>query len=319
MQERNKISIIIPVYNVEDYLDECILSVVNQTYRNIEIILVNDGSTDRSKEICEKYAVLDNRIIVINKENGGLSSARNAGISKATGEFISFIDSDDYIETTMLDSLRQIIEKYNADIVECSFFDRFTNNTNHVTEMSQKEALHRYISSSYYYPNVSVCNKLYRKEVVSGLRFPEGRIHEDYLYQCQAICRCNKFIFVDTSFYNYRVRENSITHKRFDKKDFDKLTIYKERTSFLRQWGDEESVDLSSAEEFVILFSLFWKASINKMSESEEIKTELLERKEEFNKLNFSLKRRVIYRLFYFNPHMYIWVRNVLDKFIKKF
>ena len=124
---KEKITIVVPIYNAEKYLERCIKSILDQTYENLEIILVNDGSTDKSLEICEKFKAEDNRIIIINKENGGVSSARNKGIDAATGKFIIFIDADDYIEKEMFEVLEEDLFKNNVDISMCGFRTVYVN------------------------------------------------------------------------------------------------------------------------------------------------------------------------------------------------
>jgi len=127
MNEKNKISIIVPIYNSEKYLKRCIESILKQTYTNIELILINDGSEDKSLEICEEYKKNDERIIIVNKENEGVSVARNIGIEKATGELISFVDADDYLEATFLQELLDIMEKYNVNYVACGYNTVYDN------------------------------------------------------------------------------------------------------------------------------------------------------------------------------------------------
>ena len=124
-----KISVIVPVYQVEEYLEKCIESIINQTYKNLEIILVDDGSKDKCPSICDRYQKMDNRIVVIHKENGGLSSARNAGLDIATGELVTFVDSDDYIEADMLAVLASILEDYRCDISVCFWKEVFRDGT----------------------------------------------------------------------------------------------------------------------------------------------------------------------------------------------
>lgn len=311
---RNMISVIIPVYNVEGYLEECLESILNQTYKKLEIILVDDGSTDNSGRICDKYKKLDERVIVIHKINGGLSSARNCGLQIAKGEFIAFVDSDDYIDLHTYEETLGCMLKYNCDIVEFRICGRDIDSNEKVIEMDKDEVMYKHISSDFEYPNVAVWNKLYKENVIRNLRFPEGKIHEDYMFQCVALKNCKKYIFLNQSFYYYRIRENSITHTNFSVKDFDKLNIYKERTNYLRNFDDENLVSLSISEEFVILFSLYWKAYISKMDESKILKEELISRKKEYKQAPINRKRNVIYSFFYISPKLYIVIRNLVEK-----
>ena len=276
---KNMISVIIPVYNVEEYLEECLKSILHQTYKKLEIILIDDGSTDKSGKICDKYKKIDSRIVVIHKTNGGLSSARNYGLKIAKGEFIAFVDSDDYIDIHTYEESINCMLKYNCDIVEFKICGRDIDSKKKVIEMDKNEVMYKHISSDYEYPNVAVWNKLYKGNLIKNLRFPEGKIHEDYMFQCVALKNSVKYIFLNESLYYYRIRENSITHANFSVKDFDKLNIYKERTDYIRSLDDEYLVSLSIAEEFVILFSLYWKAYIAKMDEAKKLKEELINSK----------------------------------------
>ena len=138
-----KISVIVPIYNVEQYLRKCIDSIINQTYKNLEIILVDDGSWDNSPRICDEYAKRDNRIKVIHKKNGGLADARNTGLKMITGNYISFIDSDDYIEKTMYEKMIKVILKYNADIIECNLNYKYGNQLITMTEGYKTQEFNR--------------------------------------------------------------------------------------------------------------------------------------------------------------------------------
>lgn len=208
------ISVIVPVYNVEQYLEECIESILNQTYQNLEIILVNDGSTDHSFDICRNYEARDSRIIVQNKENGGLASARNAGLDIATGEYISFVDSDDTIEETMYEDM---MEKFNADktvdIVVCGF-KRYDDITGDVYSIEMTDNSWQEITSSnigqVLYLNPGVWNKLYKVKLFENIRFEEVRLAEDLLLFVDTLGNTNKIQRVQKVLYNYRVRSNSL-------------------------------------------------------------------------------------------------------------
>lgn len=209
------ISVIVPVYNVEKYLDECVESIVNQTYKNLEIILVDDGSTDNSGKICDELAKKDNRIHVIHKENGGLSDARNVGIDVSTGDYIQFIDSDDYIEHDMIEFLVSNIIKYNADISICSnyIFDEeecINQSTGEVCLYNRLEILQEVLLDEKI--RCYAWNKLFRKELFKEIRFPKGKILEDILTIPKLFEKANTVIFNDVAKYYYRQREGSILH-----------------------------------------------------------------------------------------------------------
>ncbi|CAI9430269.1 hypothetical protein MSHRCOH1_08710 [Candidatus Ornithobacterium hominis] len=222
---KDLISVIIPVYNVEEYLVECINSVLAQTYTNLEIILVNDGSTDSSGEICREYAKKDNRIILIEKENGGLSDARNAGLDVCTGKYISFVDSDDIIHPGFISLLYKYIsydtivacDRFNIkDSSEITYID--TENTK-VFNYTNEDILHDFYSFKITYP--SVCNKLFPYSVFKKLRFPKGLIYEDsYIFPYIYTNKYLNFIKLNLPLYYYRYNPNSITRKKLTEKNY---------------------------------------------------------------------------------------------------
>lgn len=177
-----KISVIVPVYKVEPYLRKCLDSIVGQTYRNLEIILVDDGSPDNCGEICDEYAERDERIRVIHKKNGGLSSARNAGLKLATGLYIGFVDSDDWIESDMYEYLLKGAQRSGSDITMCSFSSDTKTSSQKVGYRSEQllnnsSAMWELLKDAETSNNV--WNKLFRRELIEGIFFPEGRVYED--------------------------------------------------------------------------------------------------------------------------------------------
>lgn len=216
------ISIIVPVYNVEKYLKKCIESILSQTYQNIEIILVDDGSEDNSGAICDQYAAEDARIVVIHKKNGGLSTARNAGIDRSNGDFISFIDSDDYVSEDFCKILLQAILNENADMVICNFLS-VDENYNLIQEnnvnlpiknscVNHDEFMKGYCGEfGWYY--VIACNKLYKKSLFDELRYPVGKQHEDAFLIHRLVYQCNKIACVSRPLYYYVQRKGSIMSK----------------------------------------------------------------------------------------------------------
>ena len=228
--EKNiKISIIVPLYNVEEYLEECLESIRNQTYTDIEVILVNDGSTDGSKQICERFCQVDSRFRLINQENQGQSVARNRGFKESIGQYIMFIDSDDVINTNVLEVLLPYM-KPDVDIVECgmtrdkeSFFLNKIPTT--VFEGNSKEAILNCIA----FRTVKFCafTKLYRREIVEKIPFLEGYIYEDVFTGINYLNHIRKIIVVDYIGYYYRVRPNSTMTKSFNEKNLDIFPIGK--------------------------------------------------------------------------------------------
>lgn len=211
------ISIVIPVYNVEKYLDECIQSLQKQTYTNIEIILVDDGSTDNSGMICDKYAKTDFRIKVIHKQNGGMSDARNVGIDNATGKYIQFIDSDDYFKEDLIESLYKDICENNADIALCSHYivtgNNITTDATYEKRMyTREEVIQEFLLDTKI--RAYVWNKLFKKSLFDEIKFPVGRVFEDQLIIPKLFAKADKIILNDIPLYYYRQREGSVLHNQ---------------------------------------------------------------------------------------------------------
>ncbi|MCT4287903.1 hypothetical protein CMU71_15445 [Elizabethkingia anophelis] len=209
------ISVIVPVYRVEEFIHECVDSIIAQSFSNLEIILVNDGSPDRSGEICDEYAQKDKRIKVIHKANGGLSDARNMGLSVATGEFISFVDSDDIINPDFIQILYTNIG--DADLSFC-LFKEFSDNeiiTYNLVEIKSLDIIssQRMLSElfQYHYPaSVIACSKLYKSSLWNNVRFPKAKVHEDEFVIHEILDQCDFISFVEAELYYYRKREESI-------------------------------------------------------------------------------------------------------------
>ncbi|MEA5007115.1 glycosyltransferase [Clostridium tyrobutyricum] len=246
-----KISVIIPIFNVARYLCKCINSIINQTYSNLEIILVDDGSTDNCGFICDNYSLKDNRIKVIHKENGGLSDARNTGLDKATGDYVSFIDSDDYINKEFYLTLVNMIIKYNADIAQCEFlkvYENYSNkydlksyNDDNITVLSNKEALNNLFNENYV-NTVVVWNKIYRRKLFKNIRYPKGKVHEDEYTTYKLLFNAGKIVSTSKKMYYYLQRSNSIMGKGFNIKSLDKLEAYHHQVIF---YNDKKLFELA--------------------------------------------------------------------------
>ncbi len=217
---KDLISIIVPIYNVEKYLNKCIESIVNQTYENIEIILIDDGSNDNSGIICDEYAKKDNRIIVVHKENGGVSSARNKGLKIAKGEWISFVDADDWIEQTFCQTLLNKVTQEQADIALCGY-NRITDNRIEKINANNQEV---FLDSNEYLvkslnpqTGFGFCHmKLIKKEVLKSISFNERiEVGEDALFNIQLSTYIKKAVFLKQPLYNYRINNQSVV-KRYD-------------------------------------------------------------------------------------------------------
>ena len=242
------ISVIIPIYNVKNYLDKCIESVINQTYENLEIILVDDGSTDGSEKKCDEYLDRDKRISVIHKENGGLSDARNHALNKISGKFVTFIDSDDYIDLRMIETLYKLIEEYEADISCVSFLRVFESRQGRnvtfpfqIATYSGNEA----IEDMLYKKSVdtSACGKLYKASDFNEIRYPLGMIFEDWGTTYKIFHNKNRIVCSSEKMYFYVQRSGSLVHDNFSKKRFDRIVIAKQ----ILDWANEECVELIDA------------------------------------------------------------------------
>ncbi len=238
------ISVIVPVFNVEKYLDDCITSLLNQTYENIEIILVDDGSTDSSPSICENYAKKSNKIKIIHKTNGGLSDARNAGLKVAKGDYIAFVDSDDYVHPEMYTFLLKAIQEYDCSMATCKFT---RNEENFSKPLEYKEISKKYISSTTAMNDIGLVwvtawNKLYSKELLDCFKYKVNCYHEDEFAIHELLYKAETIITLDAPLYFYRVTPNSIINsKDYDKqikKIKDSQEAFKSRIDFIleKQW-----------------------------------------------------------------------------------
>lgn len=228
--EQDKISVIIPVYNVEKYFSTCMETVLNQTYKNLEIILVDDESTDNSGKMCDEYAKKDSRVKVVHKKNEGAASARNAGLDIATGEYIGFIDSDDFVELDFYEVLYKCIIEENADLAMCRLVDCY-GTIEKVEKKVQKyvwnteEAIKIVLEAKL--TSVTPVNKLYKKFIFDKLRYESCNTAEDAEIIIDILMKCKKIVFLDDEKYFYIHRENSVTTRKFDKeRGYDVIYAY---------------------------------------------------------------------------------------------
>lgn len=279
MKQEDLISIIVPIYNVEKYLNACIDSIINQTYKKIEIILVNDGSTDNSNKICLEYCKKDNRVKLINKKNGGLSSARNTGIDNATGQYICFVDSDDVIDINYINYLYNGIFSTKSDI-SCCKYKRFVDGTeielNGSNQISNLNVIKNrdYIINTFYQINqelysVSACNKLYNINIFEKIKFPEGKLFEDLAIVDDLISKVNKIAVIDNELYYYRITKNSITTSNFNSKKF---VVLEHCKRYLEKYKDDKemynaTLNLLFSREYEILANMKIAKYIDKNNE----------------------------------------------------
>lgn len=238
------ISVIIPIYKVESYICRCIDSVLGQTYANLEVILIDDGSPDRCGEICDHYKLLDHRIIVIHKTNGGLSEARNVGIQKAKGKYITFIDGDDWVHFQYLEKLYNLLIKTSSNLAICDFARVADENEiidlNHgkIFEFTNLEALVQLTESLSEQMAIS-CGKLYERRLFNDIKFPVGKIHEDEFTTYKLIHKAKKIVFTTEKLLYYWQRDNSIMGNGFNLKSrLDIIEAYHERLNFFEDLGE---------------------------------------------------------------------------------
>lgn len=225
------VSVIVPIYNVENDLLDCIQSIQNQTYSNLEIILIDDGSPDRCGDICDSLAKDDSRIIVIHQENGGLSRARNAGMGIMTGDYVTFVDSDDVLEEQFIEDMLALAHKYQAEIAICqnSVFSKGNGIVHLHSQENVKEKCFTAsdaIKTMLYQKefDVAAWGKLYRAETLKGVTFPNGLIHEDIPTTYKALLKCNNVAYTSKELYRYQIRKNSIENEKFTLKKMDCIT-----------------------------------------------------------------------------------------------
>lgn len=270
------ISVVVPIYNVEKYLPRCLNSIIHQTYKNIEIILINDGSTDNSLSICEEYAKIDKRIKIITQKNGGLSSARNTGIEYSHGQYITFVDSDDEIETDMIEYLIDIIQ--NTDLAVCQ--------RQYITEKGDKIKTNTKAKFRRIYGN-KLCmkefflskdidtvawGKLYKTNFFKSVRYPLGKYHEDIFTTYKIIAQCDSISIGDKKKYLYRQRNTSISKISFTAKHLDSIEGNLERSEYIRKYYPELLIYAQAG--------IIYAANICswKMAKSGIIKTEIVTR-----------------------------------------
>lgn len=238
------VSIIIPVYNIKNYLNECVESVINQSYKNIEIIIVDDGSSDGSNKICDFFKQKDNRIKVFHKKNGGLSDARNYGMNRCSGEYICFIDGDDAIPQKYVENLLIPAVNNNADmaITDAIVFESSRRKIDYGTEpiceiWGSEECMKEMLIANKC--GHSAWGKLYKKEIWNDIKFPEGKLYEDYLTLYRVVAKCNKIIFLSTPMYYYRKRGDSIMNSRVSEKKLSIVEISEDVTKYICEYSED--------------------------------------------------------------------------------
>lgn len=316
------ISIIIPVYNVASYVSRCLQSVVNQSYENLEIIVVDDGSTDDSGSICDEFANRDPRIRIIHKINGGLSSARNAGLDIAKGEYIGFVDSDDYIEPKMYELLFDACHKNGCSLSVCGINYVFENGTcikKADIEPSQVMPFYRAIRemNEYRLFDMAAWNKLYKACLFENIRFPEGKLSEDFFIMPQLFDRAKNIAFVTNALYNYYQREGSITksckiNHDFEEAAFRQLCYLEKNHSELVEIGK-----IAYASSVLTVFDFYIKSGVRCPKKYiRHAKNVVKKYARPVSKVSSPIKR-MQFLLFRFSVHIYT-VIFIIYRFIKK-
>lgn len=289
------ISVIVPVYNVEPYLRQCLDSIVNQTYPNIEILIVDDGSPDHCGEICDEYAEKDSRIIVIHQENAGLSAARNAALDIARGEYIMFVDSDDWVEPTFCEKALEMVLEYQVETVwfgyRVHYLDKIEERRTGLPRLfDSSEIIKHLVLCDDASLNIGIWNKIYHRRLFEKLRFPLGLIYEDVEIICQII-HLTKSIFVSNEVsYNYRKRNGSITsieNKKNIRNIIDYFIIYHKRLSFLLH----HYPDLLEHEIIVLARFVIFRIGILNGNTPEEAQTRKMMKEFLYTNKSFILSR----------------------------
>lgn len=324
--ESKKISVIIPVYNCEGYLERCLNSVINQTYKNLEIIIINDGSTDSSGDICKKYAESDSRIIYRHTENHGLSAARNLGLKNASGDFIGFVDSDDYIELNMYERLMNALTENSAQIAQGAI-EAFDENGKILWGLGNNDSFNieggaaicrKSLDRKEYMKYCYCVTKIYAKELFDGIEFPVGRNCEDAAILHKIYYRCKKMAVIPDIVYHYFIRMGSILHS--DNSSFYEYSVpvWNERMSFFSERGERELylMTLSIYEEK--LRAYYVSVKNGKCRDKVKQKTILNEFKNNYKEFrsecSLSLKDKLTYGFFNTFPNMYCLAYSVLKK-----
>ena len=259
------ISVIVPVYKAEGYLERCVGSIRSQTYPNLEIILVDDGSPDRSGELCDKFAREDSRIRVLHVKNGGPASARNAGLDAMTGEYVAFVDSDDDILPEMFQSLYGLILEHQADIACCGTIkvnDRgpcgyFNEKLDDFLILDKKEAVRELLENCRI--TDSLWDKLYHKRIFEGLRMVEGVLYEDFDILCQCIHRADRVVYTGKPMYHYYLSQNSVMRSAFKAKQFDIVEFSRKRLAFLER-EYPEFLDVARSKHVELGLEMLYRA-----------------------------------------------------------
>lgn len=322
--EENKLSVIIPIFNVEKYLPKCLESVINQTFKNMEIILIDDGATDDSGKICDQYGKCDKRIKVIHKKNEGTSCARNVGIDIATGKYISFLDSDDWIEPEMYETLIRLLEENNIEMACCGFKRIYENrsivygNTGIIKFYDIETAINSLIKEEGI--RFELWNKVFYRDIIGDIRFKNNQVFEEVYFDRKILMRIKNVVYIDKPMHNYLMIREGNTNSHFKNA---KLGVFKELDDFikeLKEFGLMDSAQRIEAYALHTAISLYLDAC--ELETSKNIKNQLISEHAKYHgkiKQNKYINRKKS-NIFKISPRLYrllAKVRNFIRSITK--
>lgn len=319
------ISVIVPIYNVERYLRTCIDSIVNQTYSNLEIILVDDGSPDKCPELCDEYAENDNRVKVIHQKNGGLAHARNVGLENSSGKYVLFVDSDDFIACESIEYLYKGLVKQKADI-SIGSFTSFCDGK-HVScsvdyvdyvDMRRDECFERYasIDAKTSMPLITAWNKLYKKDLFNGVKYPEGKLYEDAFTTYRVLDKARRVVVTPMILYFYRLNPQSILGQPFKEKHFEMVEAFRGAMDYFYQKEDFDIAEMFLPPLLMREIYCWW--GVKYVLKNKKMASRVLnDYRNDCKKMkNTNEKRKIIFCLLAFFPFLYSIYRKCFSRHI---
>ena len=322
------VSVIVPIYNVETYLRECVDSILRQTYSNLEIILVEDGSPDKCPEICDEYAKKDNRVKVIHQNNGGLAHARNVGIANSNGDYLTFIDSDDYVSYDYVESLYKGIVEYGADISTASLIVLkgskplgATLERKSFVKMTKTDYFKAYVSikAEKSMPFITAWNKLYKKELFEGIKYPKGKLYEDAFTTYKLIDKAKKIVYSTSKLYYYRLNPQSILGQSFEEKHLEMTEAFRSGMNYFNKKNENDLSDMFVPPLLMRDIYCWWgaKTILKNVFLSKKIiddyRTDC--KKLKYGK-NVSLSWFIVFKLISLCPWLYICYRKLSPSYV---
>ena len=315
-----KVSVIVPIYNVKKYLPRCIESIIKQSYKNLEIILVDDGSTDGSEVVCDRYAQKDSRVKVIHQANGGVSTARNTGLDICTGDFICFVDSDDYIHADFVKYLYAKLIENDCDICMCNHI--VTEEWNYKQDIDWEKKVNIYdkkqIFDMFYTDMhgsiIMLWNKIMKRECVSGIRFDDGYINEDEGTTFKFLYNAKKIAFSEEVLYFYYSRDESITGVPYTAKKIDILKAYENRISFYKEKGESDLLNRECMFYLSEILANYYKVYriLKDKKVLEDLRKKYSDTYKNVDKTNWSTGRKLLYAVCRRFPLLYGIIKQSL-------